>query len=58
MEIELNKLGEQIVRRIIQEERQRILAAIQAIEDQSHATKTPIYQETLFSKVREIVNAN
>lgn len=37
------------------QERERILAAIDEMESQSHATKTPIYQETMFKKVRQIV---
>ncbi len=37
------------------QERERILTAIDELEQQSHATKTPIYQDTLFKKVREIV---
>jgi hypothetical protein len=37
-------------------ERQRILKGIKKLEDQSHATKTPLYQETMFAKIREIVN--
>ena len=36
-------------------ERQRILLEINKLEEQSHATKTPIYQDTLFKRVREIV---
>ena len=37
-------------------ERERILQGIQKLEDQSEATRTPLYQETLFAKIREIVN--
>ena len=37
------------------DERERILQGIQKLEDQSHATRTPLYQETLFTKIREIV---
>jgi hypothetical protein len=37
------------------DERDRILQGIQKLEDQSHATKTPLYQDTLFTKIREIV---
>ncbi len=36
-------------------ERQRILNEINRLEQQSHATKTPIYQDTLFAKIREIL---
>lgn len=36
-------------------ERQRILDAIDNLEKQSHQTRTPIYQETMFEKVRQIV---
>ncbi len=38
------------------DERERILHGIQKLEDQSHATKTPLFQETLFAKIRKIVN--
>lgn len=37
------------------QERQRILFEIEKIEAQSHATKTPIYQETMFAKIKEIL---
>ena len=37
------------------QERERILTAIDELEQQSHATKTPIYQDTLFKRVCEIV---
>jgi hypothetical protein len=37
------------------DERERILQGIQKLEDQSHATKTPLYQDTMFAKIREIV---
>jgi hypothetical protein len=36
-------------------ERERILAGIQKLEDQSHATRTPLYQDTMFVKIRKIV---
>jgi hypothetical protein len=38
------------------DERERILEAVQKLEDQSHATRTPLYQETMFNKIREILN--
>jgi hypothetical protein len=38
------------------DERDRILQGIQKLEDQSHATKTPLYQDTMFTKIREIVS--
>lgn len=38
------------------EERKRILDAIQKIEDQSHATRTPLFQDTLFNLVRKAIN--
>jgi hypothetical protein len=56
--IELDELGEKLVNYIIQNERDRILQGIQELEDQSHATRTPLYQETTLAKVREIVSAN
>ncbi len=37
------------------DERERILQGIQKLEDQSNATRTPLYQETLFNKIRKIV---
>ena len=38
------------------DERERILQGIQKLEDQSHATRTPLYQDTMFDKIRTIVN--
>jgi hypothetical protein len=38
------------------DERERILLGIQKLEDQSHATRTPLYQDTMFDKIREIAN--
>jgi len=38
------------------DERDRILRDIQKLEDQSHATRTPLYQDTMFTKIREIIN--
>jgi hypothetical protein len=37
------------------DERERILRDIQKLEDQSNATRTPLYQETMFAKIRKIV---
>lgn len=37
-------------------ERNRILTEINKLEAQSHATRTPLYQETLLTKIREIVS--
>jgi len=37
-------------------ERERILHDMKKLEDQSHATRTPLYQDTMFAKIREIVN--
>ena len=37
-------------------ERERILQGIQKLEDQSHATRTPLYQDTMFIKIRKIIN--
>jgi hypothetical protein len=37
------------------DERYRILQGIKKLEDQSHATRTPLYQETMFAKIREII---
>jgi hypothetical protein len=38
------------------DERERILQGIQKLEDQSHATRTPLYQDTMFTKIRTIIN--
>jgi hypothetical protein len=38
------------------DERERILQGMQKLEDQSHATRTPLYQDTMFSEIRKIVN--
>jgi hypothetical protein len=38
------------------DERERILQGMQKLEDQSHATRTPLYQDTMFTKIRKIVN--
>lgn len=40
----------------IQKERERILKAVDEMEEVSHATRTPLYQETLLEKIREVVN--
>jgi hypothetical protein len=37
------------------DERERVLRGIQKLEDQSKATRTPLYQETMFMKIREIL---
>lgn len=41
----------------IQETKMDILRAVDELEAQSHKTKTPLYQETVFKKIREIVSA-
>lgn len=38
-----------------QEERDRILKAVDAMEEHSHSTRTPIYQDTFFEEIRGIV---
>jgi len=38
------------------DERERILRGMQKLEDQSHATRTPLYQDTMFSEIRKIIN--
>ena len=38
------------------DERERILQGIQKLEDQSHATRTPLYQDIMFTKIRSIIN--
>ena len=52
----LMRQREEFHRVATQAERERILQGIQKLEDQSHATRTPIYQETMFAKIREIIN--
>ena len=37
------------------DERKRILDGIQEIEDQSHATKTPLFQDNLLALIRDVV---
>jgi hypothetical protein len=39
-----------------QDERQRLLRAVQEIEDISHKTRTPLFQDTLFTLIREAIN--
>jgi hypothetical protein len=39
-----------------EDERQRILHGIQQLEDQSNATRTPLFQDTLLEKIRELIN--
>ena len=38
------------------DERQRVLNAIQEIEEGSHKTRTPLFQDTLLSLIREAIN--
>lgn len=38
------------------DERKRILMAVQKIEDLSHKTRTPLFQETLLGLIREAIN--
>jgi hypothetical protein len=40
----------------IQETKVSLLKAVQEIEEQSHKTRTPIYQDALFNKIRNIIN--
>lgn len=42
--------------RPIEKERLRILKEIEAIEKQSHSTRTPLYQETLIQLIRDRIN--
>jgi hypothetical protein len=39
----------------VKQEQQRILEELQKLENQSHKTRTPLYQEFLFERFREIV---
>lgn len=40
----------------IQNEKRRVLEIISQLEAQSHKTRTPLYQETLFDSLREKIN--
>lgn len=42
----------------VEYERDRILKEIDKLEEMSKKTRTPLFQETIFKKVREIVNAD
>ena len=42
----------------IQNEKRRVLQIIEDLEAQSHKTRTPLYQETIFETLRERVNHN
>lgn len=37
-------------------ERDRILKGVEALEESSHATRTPIYQDTFFKKIKELLH--
>lgn len=37
------------------DERERILKGIQEIESQSHATRTPLFQDTLLELIRDMI---
>lgn len=37
------------------QERDRIMNRVQDIEDRSHATRTPLFQETLLELIRDVV---
>ena len=41
---------------IIDKERKRILDEIEKIEQQSNATRTPLYQETLIQLIKDRIN--
>lgn len=42
----------------IREERARVLQAITEIEEHSHRTRTPIYQDKMFMYLRNVLYAN
>jgi hypothetical protein len=42
----------------VEKDRKRILNELQKLEEQSHRTRTPLYQETMFEKVRAIVSGD
>jgi|LakMenE01Jun11ns_1017448.scaffolds.fasta_scaffold8216873_1 hypothetical protein len=41
--------------KVKRDERQRILNEINSLEEQSHRTRTPLYQETIFSHLKDIL---
>lgn len=47
---------EELLLQAQQEERDRILNAIQDIENLSHKTRTPLFQETLLELVRKAID--
>ena len=52
----LTKNLNKAVKRNIDKERKRILDEIEKIEQQSNATRTPLYQETLIQLIRDRIN--
>ena len=43
------------VEKAVQKERERILNEINKLEEISHATRTPLYQDTIFEKLRQVL---
>jgi len=41
--------------KVKRDERQRILNEINSLEEQSRRTRTPLYQETIFSHLKDIL---
>ena len=44
-----------LITEAVWQERERILLLLDELERQSHETRTPLFQETMFEKVRQIV---
>ena len=51
-----SKPGVWAIAAVIDKERKRILDEIEKIEQQSNATRTPLYQETLIQRIRDRIN--
>lgn len=49
------KAVNQFVEQAVQRERERILNEINMLEQISHSTRTPLYQDTIFEKLRQVL---
>jgi hypothetical protein len=49
---------EELIRQVRQHEREGILEKVLAMEKLSHDTRTPIYQDTFFDKMKQILYAD
>ncbi len=43
------------IAQIQRDERKRILEEVERLEQQSHQTRTPLYQETIFSRLKDML---